>query len=85
MEPSTETSPLSNALWGFANLTLGFILLWFFGPEGPETAVGCILVGSGVLLAAVLLSTDFGRGPRPMGRRAKRHCCISWRQASERP
>lgn len=56
-----ESSPLSNALWGFANLVLGFILLWFFRPQGPEAVVGWILVGLGVLLAAVLLSTHFGR------------------------
>jgi hypothetical protein len=56
-----ESSPLSNALWGFANLALGFILLWFFRPQGPEAAVGWILVGSGVLLAAVMLSIYFGR------------------------
>jgi hypothetical protein len=56
-----ESSPLSNALWGFANLALGFILLWFFKPQGPEAAVEWILVGSGVLLAAVMLSTHFGR------------------------
>ena len=56
-----ESSPLSNALWGFANLALGFLLLSFFRPRGPEAAVGWILVGSGVLLAAVLLSTYFGR------------------------
>jgi hypothetical protein len=53
-----ESSPLSNALWGFANLALGFVLLWFFR---PEAMVGWILVGAGVLLAAVLLSTYFGR------------------------
>jgi hypothetical protein len=52
-----ESSPLSNALWGFANLALGFILLWFFRPQGPEAAVGWILVSS----AAVMLSTYFGR------------------------
>jgi hypothetical protein len=56
-----ESSPLVNALWGFANLALGFILLWCFRPQGPEAAVGWILIGSSVLLAAVLLSIHFGR------------------------
>jgi hypothetical protein len=56
-----ESSPLINALWGFANLALGSILLWFFRPQGSEAGVGCILLGLGVLLAAVILSTHFGR------------------------
>jgi hypothetical protein len=54
-----ESSPLSNALWGFANLAAGFVLLWFFGPHG--SAVGWILVALGVLLGAVRLSTYFAR------------------------
>jgi hypothetical protein len=56
-----ESSPLSNALWGFANLALGSILLWFFPPQGSEAGVGWIFVGLGALLAAILLSTWFGR------------------------
>jgi len=31
-----ESSPLSNALWGFANLAVGFVLLWFFRPAGSR-------------------------------------------------
>jgi hypothetical protein len=56
-----ESSPLSNTLWGFANLAVGFVLLWFFRPQGSEAAAGWILVALGVLLAAVWLSTYFGR------------------------
>jgi hypothetical protein len=56
-----ESSPLSNTLWGSANLAVGFILLWFFTPQGSEAAVGWIVVAVGVLLAAVRLSTYFGR------------------------
>ncbi|MGP8051380.1 MAG: hypothetical protein ACLPYB_12325 [Desulfobaccales bacterium] len=56
-----ESSPLSNALWGFANFVVGFVLLWFFTPRGPEAGRGWILVGLGVLVAAVWLSTYFGR------------------------
>ena len=32
-----ESSPLSNTLWGFANLAAGFILLRFFVPQGSGT------------------------------------------------
>jgi hypothetical protein len=56
-----ESSPLSNALWGFANLAAGFALLGFFRPQGSGAAFGWILVGLGVLVSAVSLSTHFGR------------------------
>ena len=56
-----ESSPLSNALWGFANFGVAFVLLWFFTPHGPEAGIGWILVGLGVLIAAVWLATYFGR------------------------
>jgi hypothetical protein len=56
-----ESSPLSNALWGFANLAVGFILLWFFRPQGSTALLGWILVGLGALLAAAGLSIHFGR------------------------
>jgi hypothetical protein len=50
---------VSNVIWGFANLAVGLILLWFFAPQG--SAAGWILVALGVLLAAVWLSMHFGR------------------------
>ena len=56
-----ESSPLSNALWGFGNLAAGFVLLRFFEPQGPEAAFGWIVVGLGALLAAVWLSIHFGK------------------------
>ena len=56
-----ESSSLSNALWGFANLAVGFVLLWFFGPRGFEEPIGWIVVGLGVLVAAVGLSIYFGK------------------------
>ena len=56
-----ESSALINALWGFANLVAGFILLWSFGPHGFEAPVGWIVVGLGVLVAAVGLSIHFGK------------------------
>lgn len=56
-----ESSPLSNALWGFANLAVGFILLWFFTPQGSDAMLGWIVFGLGVLLSAIFLSIYFGR------------------------
>jgi len=56
-----ESSPLVNALWGFANLVGGIVLLWFFRPQGSGVVVGWIVVGAGALLAAVQLSWHFGK------------------------
>jgi hypothetical protein len=56
-----ESSPLSNALWGFANLAVGFAFLGFFRPQGSGATVGWIVMGLGALVAAVSLSTHFGR------------------------
>jgi hypothetical protein len=64
-----ESSPLSNTLWGFVNLTVGFILLGSFAPQG--SAAGWILTALGVLFAAIWLSTYFGR--------------LRWRQARKLP
>ena len=54
-----ESSPLINALWGFANLAAGFALLWVFSPYGFEEPIGWIVVGLGVLVAAVGMSVYF--------------------------
>jgi hypothetical protein len=56
-----ESSPLSNALWGYANLAVAATLLWFFRPYGDTAIFGWTLVGLGVLLMAVMLSTYFGK------------------------
>ena len=56
-----ESSPLINALWGYANLAVGAILLWYFQPRGDGACLGWMLVGLGILLMAVMLSTHFGK------------------------
>jgi hypothetical protein len=56
-----ESSPLTNALWGFANWVVAFVLLWFFGPAGPGAWVGWILIGLGILVMAIMLSRHFGK------------------------
>ena len=53
-----ESSPLSNVLWGFANLVAGALLLHFFWPVG---VAGWCLVGAGALLLAVQASVHFGK------------------------
>jgi hypothetical protein len=56
-----ESSPLSNALWGFCNLVAGALLLHYFWPQGCTAALGWIAFGMGVLLMAIQLSTHFGK------------------------
>lgn len=56
-----ESSPLINALWGYANLAFGATLLWFFHPRGAAAFLGWILVGLGVLMMSVILSIHFGK------------------------
>ncbi len=56
-----ESSPLVNTLWGYSNLAVGATLLWFFQPRGATAYLAWILVGLGVLLMAVMLSTHFGK------------------------
>ena len=55
-----ESSPLVNVLWGFANLAIGFALLWSFAPKGSEVVAEWVLVGLGVLISAVFLAWHFG-------------------------
>ena len=56
-----ESSPLSNVLWGFANLVAGALLLHFFWPAGELAAAGWCAVGAGTLLLAVQASVHFGK------------------------
>ena len=56
-----ESSPLSNALWGFGNLVAGALLLHFFWPQGQAAMAGWIVVGAGALLMSIQLATYFGK------------------------
>jgi hypothetical protein len=56
-----ESSPVVNVLWGFANIAVGFALLRYFEPQGPEAVAGWIALGLGALFAGVFLSRHFGR------------------------
>jgi hypothetical protein len=55
-----ESSPLVNVLWGFANLAIGFAILWSFAPKGSEVVAEWMLVGLGILVSAVFLAWHFG-------------------------
>lgn len=56
-----ESSPLSNVLWGFANLAAGAILLHFFQPKGGTASAGWMAVGAGALLLSIQMATYFGK------------------------
>jgi len=56
-----ESSPLVNVVWGFANLAIGFALLWSFAPKGSEVVAEWMLVGLGVLVCALFLAWHFGK------------------------
>ncbi len=56
-----ESSPLTNVLWGFANLLAGALLLHFFWPRGCAAALGWGAVGLGVLLMSIQLAMHFGK------------------------
>jgi hypothetical protein len=56
-----ESSPVVNVLWGFANIALGFLILWSFAPKGADVVAEWIAVGLGVLVAALFLAWHFGR------------------------
>jgi hypothetical protein len=53
-----ESSPLSNVLWGFGNLAVGFVLLHYFWPSG---AAGWLAFGVGALAISIQLSLHFGK------------------------
>jgi hypothetical protein len=53
-----ESSPLSNVLWGLANLLAGALLLHCYWPAGTA---GWTALGAGILLLSVQLSLHFGK------------------------
>ena len=55
-----ESSAIVNVLWGFANIALGFLVLWSFAPKGADVVAEWIAVGLGVLVAALFLARRFG-------------------------
>jgi hypothetical protein len=59
--PGRGESPAQvNALWGFGNLTVGYILLAGVGPFAFGLTWDALAVGVGGLLMAWRLSTHFG-------------------------
>jgi hypothetical protein len=56
-----ESSPVVNVVWGFANLAVGFAILWSFLPKGADVVLEWVAVGLGVLAMAIFCARHFGR------------------------
>jgi len=56
-----ESSPIVNVVWGFANLAVGFAILWSFFPKGADVVLEWVVVGLGVLVMAIFLARHSGR------------------------
>jgi hypothetical protein len=56
-----ESSPVVNVLWGFANLVIGFALLWSVWPKGADVVAEWALVWLGALVIALFCAHHFGR------------------------
>ena len=55
-----ESSAVVNALWGFANLVIGYGLLVGVGPFAFGLSLDALVAGAGALLMAWRLSSHFG-------------------------
>ena len=55
------SSSTANLLWGFANLTVGYLLVGRVGAFDGRDAVQVAAVGLGALLAGLGLARHFGR------------------------
>lgn len=54
--------PLTNVLWGFANLVAGYLLLVSFTHTGEERSYADLAaIAAGVLVTGVMLALHFGR------------------------
>ena len=55
-----DSSPLVNAIWGWANVVVAGVLAWIFEPRGASAGLGWIVVAIGALTMAVFLARHFG-------------------------
>jgi hypothetical protein len=56
-----ESSPLVNVVWGFVNFILGYLLVAGVGDFTGGLTLDSLMVGSGVILMALILAWHFGR------------------------
>ncbi len=65
-----ESSPLVNVLWGFANLVIGYILLFGIGNFTNALSLDALVVALGILTTGVGLARHFGHVRRHHNRAA---------------
>jgi len=68
-----ESSSVTNVLWGFGNLAVGFAVLWSFSPKGSDVVLEWIAVGLGLLVAAVILARHFAQPHSPSSQSTRAH------------
>lgn len=56
-----KSSPVANVLWGWFNLAVGYVLIFWVGRFNIVLPAHAVAFGLGVLLAALLLAWHFGR------------------------
>jgi hypothetical protein len=56
-----ESPPLVNVIWGIVNFILGYLLLTGVGDYTSGLTLDALMVGSGSILMALILSWHFGR------------------------
>jgi hypothetical protein len=56
-----ESPPLVNVIWGIVNFILGYLLLTGVGDYAGGLTLDALMVGSGSILMALILSWHFGR------------------------
>jgi hypothetical protein len=60
-----ESSPVINVIWGMVNFVIGYILLYGPGAFRVGLNMDMLIVGIGILFAAVMLSGHFERVRHP--------------------
>ena len=55
------SSPIVNAVWGFANFIIGYVLLVGMGTFNSGLSFDVLVVGLGVLSTSLILAWHFGR------------------------
>ena len=56
-----ESSPIVNAIWGLANLFIGYVLIFGVGSFAFGLTLTVLMVALGALLTALALARHFGR------------------------
>jgi hypothetical protein len=55
------SSSTVNVLWGFANLVVGYLLVWHVGDFDPRSTSDALSVALGILAIGLLCARLFGR------------------------